>query len=140
MNMRINIYGSTGVIGCKSLSLIDKYFPNIKVNLLCANSNYKLLIRQCNLFKPKYIYINDYNHYLNLKTILNNKTKVLNYAELLKYLKNSKSDLSILAVSGYKSLNYLDHIINNSDNVGIVSKEAIVSAGHIFKTKNFLIK
>ena len=138
--MRINIYGSTGVIGCKSLSLIDKYFPNIKVNLLCANSNYKLLIRQCNLFKPKYIYINDYNHYLNLKTILNNKTKVLNYAELLKYLKNSKSDLSILAVSGYKSLNYLDHIINNSDNVGIVSKEAIVSAGHIFKTKKFFNK
>ena len=43
--MNINIYGSTGVIGTKTLNLIDKNFPNLKINLLCAKSNKKLLIK-----------------------------------------------------------------------------------------------
>ena len=36
-------------------------------------------------------------------------------------------------------LDFLEAIINNTDNLGIVSKEAIVSGGHIFKKKNYLI-
>ena len=44
--MKINIFGSTGVIGKKTLELIDKDFTNIKVNLICAKSNYKLLKSQ----------------------------------------------------------------------------------------------
>ena len=44
--MNINIYGSTGVIGKKTLELIDKNFPNLNVNLLCAKSNLKLLKKQ----------------------------------------------------------------------------------------------
>ena len=41
--MNINIYGSTGIIGRKTLKLIDQNFPKLKVNLLCAKSNLKLL-------------------------------------------------------------------------------------------------
>ena len=44
--MNINIYGSTGTIGKKTLELIDKNFSNIKVNLLCAKSNINLLKKQ----------------------------------------------------------------------------------------------
>ena len=46
LTMKINIFGSTGVIGKKTLELIDKNFPNIKINLLCAKSNLKLLKKQ----------------------------------------------------------------------------------------------
>ena len=46
---------------------------------------------------------------------------------------NSKSDLTILAISGYKSLNYLEPILINTESLGLVSKEAVVSAGHLFK-------
>ena len=41
--MKINIFGSTGNIGVKSLNLIKTYFPKIKINLLCAKDNIKLL-------------------------------------------------------------------------------------------------
>ena len=41
--MNINIFGSTGVIGKKTLELIETNFPNLKINLLCAKSNLKLL-------------------------------------------------------------------------------------------------
>ena len=55
--MNINIYGSTGIIGSKSLKLIYKFFPNLKINLLTANNNYLKLIKQTNLYLPKYIHI-----------------------------------------------------------------------------------
>ena len=57
--MIINIYGSTGEIGKKSLSLIKKKYPNIKINLLCANKNYILLLKQINIFKPNFVYMHN---------------------------------------------------------------------------------
>ena len=41
--MKINIFGSTGEIGQKTLFIINKYFPTIRVNLLVAKNNYKKL-------------------------------------------------------------------------------------------------
>ena len=132
--MNINIFGSTGTIGLKTLETIDESFPNLSVNLLCAKSNIFLLKKQIYKYKPKYAFIYD-----EKKASIQNKkignTKILNFKELKIYLSSSKSNLSVLAISGYKSLYFLEHIIKNTDNLGIASKEAIVSAGHIFKKK-----
>ncbi len=57
--MNINIFGSTGIIGIKTLDLIDNYFPNLKINLLCAKSNSKLLVSQIKKYKPKYAFLYD---------------------------------------------------------------------------------
>ena len=67
-DVKINIFGSTGVIGKKTLELID-CFPNIKVNLLCAKSNTSLLKRQIKKYKPKYAFLYDINKVkkINLK-------------------------------------------------------------------------
>ena len=46
MKKTINIFGSTGIIGSKTLKIINEYFPNIKINLLTANHNYKKLSKQ----------------------------------------------------------------------------------------------
>ena len=136
--MKINIYGSTGIIGKKSLLILKRYFPNIKINLLVANKNYKVLISQIHSFKPKYIYFNDKKNYCNLnKEIIKNNTKILSKSELFSYLDSSKSDMSLLSISGYESLNYLESIFKNTNNLGLVNKECVVSAGHLF---NKLIK
>ncbi len=137
--MNINIFGSTGTIGVKTLELIDDNFPKLRVNLLCAKSNSNLLIRQISRYKPKYAFLYDLDKLDNFKSKIG-KTKILNLNELLSYLKSSKSNLSVLAISGYKSLYFLDSIIQNTDNLGIASKEAIVSAGHIFKKKKYFNK
>ena len=137
--MNINIYGSTGVIGKMTLELIDNNFPNLKVNLICAKSNIKLLKKQILKYKPKYAFFYDSYKYINFEKKIG-KTKILNYQELLSYLSSSKSNLSLLAVSGYKSLYFLDHIIQNTDHLGIASKESIVSAGHIFKKNKYFKK
>ena len=132
--MKINIYGSTGIIGKKSLLIIKKYFPDIKINLLIANKNYKELIKQINIFKPKYVYIdNKYFFYKLDKEINNLSTIILTKSELFSYLNSSKSDMSLLSVSGYESLNYLEAIFKNTKHLGLVNKECVVSAGHLFK-------
>ena len=137
--MNINIYGSTGIIGKKTLSLIDKNFQNLNVDLLCAKSNLKLLIQQIKKYKPKYAFLYDHEKFSNFDYKIG-KTKFLNLDELKSFLSSSKSNLSLLAISGYKSLYFLENIIQNTDNLGIVSKEAIVSAGHIFQKENFFNK
>ena len=131
--MNINLYGSTGVIGKLTLKLLSNYFPNYKINLLCAKSNLKTLVNQCQIHQPNYVYLDNPNKINQLKSNLPKKTRILYKNDLLDYLENSKSDMSILAVSGYQSLKYLEPILKNSKQMGIVSKEAIVSGGHILK-------
>ena len=138
--MIINIYGSTGEIGKKSLSIIKKNYSNIKINLLCANKNYLLLLKQINTFKPNFVYIHNNESARKLKLKVKKSTKVLSFKELTQYLNNSKSDLSILSISGYKSLYFLENIVNNTSHLGIANKESIVSAGHIFKQNKFFQK
>ena len=137
--MNINIFGSTGTIGLKTLNAIDDHFPNLKINLLCAKSNSKLLKKQILKYQPKYAFLNNIEKFKKLNYKIG-KTKILNLSECLSYLKSSKSNLSILAISGYQSLYFLESIILNTENLGIASKEAIVSAGHIFKKKNYFNK
>ena len=137
--MKINIYGSTGVIGKKTLYLIDKNFPDLNVGLLCAKSNLKLLTKQIQKYKPKYAFLYDHEKLTNFNYKIG-KTQFLNLDELKNYLLSSQSNLSLLAISGYKSLYFLENIIQNTDNLGIVSKEAIVSGGHIFKKNNYFNK
>ena len=131
--MKINIFGSTGIIGSKTLDIINNYFPSIKINLLCSNTNVRKLIKQIEIYSPKYVYLNDFKKIDFLKKNINKNISILNFNELKSYLINSKSDLTLLAISGYKSLNYLDPILINTESLGLVSKEAVVSAGHLFK-------
>ena len=137
--MNINIFGSTGVIGRKTLELIEENFNYIKINLLCAKSNENLLKKQIIKFKPKYAFLYDKDKLANFNNKIG-KPKILNINELFSYLSTTRSDLSVLAISGYKSLYFLEHIIDNTDNLAIASKEAIVSAGHIFKKNKYFSK
>jgi len=129
--MIINIYGSTGIIGKTTLSIINRQFPNYKINLLCAKNNFKLLAKQSREYNVKYLYLDNQKLIYKLKSLVPKNVKILEKAALDDYLKSSKSDLSILSVAGFESLKYLELILMNTDKIGIVSKEAVVSAGHI---------
>ena len=106
--MIVNIFGSTGIIGKTTLSIIKKQYPNYKINLLCAKNNAKLLARQCNEYNVKYAYIDNQNKYPLLKSLLSKDIKILNKKSLKEHLYLSKSDFSILSVSGYDSIKYLE--------------------------------
>ena len=69
----INIFGSTGMIGTKSLKIIKDYFPDIIINILVAKKNYKKLAKQAIVYKPEYICLID-------------KFKTENYGFVLSFL------------------------------------------------------
>ena len=133
----INIFGSTGQIGSKTLLILNKYFPYIKINLLVANKNYKKLIEQTKSFEPKNIYINDESKIEYLKRAINTKkTTIIKKDEIYNYINSTKSDITLLSISGYQSLQFLPNIIKNTKTIGLVNKESIVSAGHLISKLN----
>ena len=129
--MIINIFGSTGIIGTTTLTIIEKKYSNYKINLLCAKNNYKLLAKQSRKYNVKYLYLDNQKFNDKLKFLVPKNVKILKKKDLDDYLKSTKSDLSILSVAGFESLKYLELILINTHKIGIVSKEAIVSSGHI---------
>ena len=132
--MNINIFGSTGIIGTKSLTIIQKFYPKIKINLLVANNNHMKLISQAIKYKPKFISIKNINNIQIIrKKIRNLGIKILKYEQINDYLKDTKSDFTILSISGYHALFFLENIALNTKYLGLVNKECVVSAGHLFK-------
>jgi len=131
--MKVNIFGSTGVIGTKSLEIIARNFKRFKINLLTANNNYKKLIKQTKIYKPKFVYIKNNHYYMMVKSNIDKNTKILDDSEILDYLNISKSEYTILAISGYEALFFFNSIINNTKKLGLVNKECVISAGHLFK-------
>ena len=129
--MFINIFGSTGTIGTKSLDLVYKYFPELSIDLITANNNCNKFILQIKKYQPKAVYINNENHYKILKKNIPKNILILNKFDIHDYLINSKTDLTILAISGICALEYIRSISLNTSNLGLVNKESIVSSGHL---------
>ena len=50
----IAVLGSTGSIGTSTLDVISLNLDKFSISLLASDSNYKLLIKQCKKFNPKY--------------------------------------------------------------------------------------
>jgi len=126
---KINILGSTGSIGRRTLKILNNNFSKYKINFLLANNNYSLLAKQANKFNPNIVGILNDKYYGHIKNIINNKkTKIIAGLECFEILKENVN-LSILAISGISALKPIELIIKNSDKIGIVNKESIVSAG-----------
>ena len=131
--MYINIFGSTGIIGSKSLDIIANYFPHLKIDLLLASNNAKKLINQANIIKPKAICLKNTKKLNYYKNKINPIIKIIDFEDLSNYLINSKTKATILSISGNAALEYLENICVNTNELGLVNKECIVSCGHLFK-------
>ena len=126
---KINILGSTGSIGKKTLKILKNNFNKYSINYLLAKNNYSLLAKQANYFNPKYIGILNDIYYSRIKKLINNKkTKIIAGPECYEIL-NESVNFSILAISGISALKSINLILKNSKKIGIVNKESIVSAG-----------
>ena len=131
--MYINIFGSTGIIGSKSVEIISNYFPQLKIDLLLAANNANKLIHQANKVKPKAICLKNTKKINYYKNKINPNIKVIDHKDLSQYLKNNRTKASILSISGNSALEYLEDILLTTKELGLVNKECIVSCGHLFK-------
>ena len=110
-------------IASKDNNKIKKFYNSVMVrsDLIIAGSN----------FIFSHIKEN-YNKITTNKKIIKLGIKILNYNKINEYLLKSKSKFTILSISGYESLFFLNAIFKNTNNLGLVNKECVVSCGHLF--------
>ena len=129
MTPKILIIGSTGKLGIKLLNFFNK--KNINIFAITCFNNYKLLKRLSIKQKIKYSFkLSDHKEEINFKL----------------FLKKNKFDIIYFLDYGYKSLSYINIILNYNQNssIAIANKEMIIAGGEtlinkISKTKNKLI-
>ncbi|MAK06667.1 MAG: 1-deoxy-D-xylulose-5-phosphate reductoisomerase [Marinoscillum sp.] len=128
---KIAILGSTGSIGTQTLEVINNNKNIFKVELLTANSNFKLLANQANKFNPKVVIINDVTWVDELsKLIKNPKIEILHGTESLNnFSKYCDIDLVVTAVVGKSGLLPTVNAINNNVDIALANKETLVVAG-----------
>ena len=133
---KIAILGSTGSIGTQTLDVISNNFNEFKIELISANSNYKLLIKQAIKYTPKTIIfgnkiksklIEDSLAHLNINIIygedaLNN---FIDYCDI---------DMVVTALVGKSGLIPTITAIKNNIDIALANKETLVIAGSYIRS------
>ena len=129
MKKKITIFGSTGSIGESTLDIIKHHPDKYEVVGLTANKNYKKLLEQVELFKPKVISISDNDSFKNFKNINKYNVEVLNgdssYDEILDY----DTDLVIAAITGAIGLMPVVSTLKKGITLALANKESLVCSG-----------
>ena len=118
------ILGSTGSIGKSSLNVISK-LKDTKVELIFADKNFREVLNQIRIYKPRVVVVNSFKTFIKLKNIFKKKIKILNnYKESKKYLK--KIDTTISAIPGINGLEPTIFFTKISKKVLIANKESVI--------------
>ena len=129
------ILGSTGSIGKSSLNVINK-LTNSKVELIFANKNFKEILNQIKIYKPRVVVVNSFEIFERLKkrSFKNKKIIILNdYKESKKFLK--KIDVTISAIPGINGLEPTIFFTEITKKVLIANKESIICGWNLIREK-----
>ena len=128
----ICILGSTGSIGKSVFKIIDHEKKNIKIRLLSANKNFKLICYQIKKYKPNYFIVNNHRIYLKVKNkFKKNKTKILNNFDNIKF--RNRINISISAIPGIAGLSPTKKMVKFVNKLLIANKESIICGWEILK-------
>ena len=134
MKKKIAILGSTGSIGKTLINIISKDNKNFKIDLLSANKNHNLLLKQAIKFDVKNLIITDLKSFKKLQNQIK-KRKIRIFRSFDHFIKkyNSKFDYSMCAITGINGLKPTLDIIKLSKSVAIANKEAIICGWPLIK-------
>ncbi|MBH90879.1 MAG: hypothetical protein CMG67_02040 [Candidatus Marinimicrobia bacterium] len=133
MKKKIAILGSTGSIGKTSLEILKKDLKKFKIFLLTANSNYSLILKQINKYKPDYFIINDFKVFERIKK-LKKKNKVIILNKFSEFsLKKFKIDITISGIVGIAGLEPTIKFTKISKKILLANKETVICGWHILK-------
>lgn len=134
---RIALFGSTGSIGCQALEVIAANPHLFSAEILTAQNNHELLIKQALEFNPNLVVIGDEKKYLLVKEALS-KTSVKVFAgekALLEAASMDCYDMMLAAIVGFAGLKPTLAAIENGKVVALANKETLVVAGDIVMRK-----
>lgn len=134
---RIAIFGSTGSIGTQALDVIAANTDKFSAEILTAQTNDVLLIKQALQFNPNCVVIGDEKKYENVKQALaNTDIKVFTGEHALEEVAEMNCyDMMLAAIVGYAGLKPTLKALGNSKPVALANKETLVVAGDIVMRK-----
>ena len=129
----IAILGSTGSIGQQALEVIDNHPDKFTVEVLTANNNVDLLIRQAKKYHPNVVVIaNEEKYQIVNEALANDHVKV--YAglpALAQVVEMGSIDLVLTAMVGYSGLIPTINAIKAKKQIALANKETLVVAGDL---------
>src|ERR1035437_2722603 len=129
----IAILGSTGSIGTQALDVIRANADAFTVEVLTANGNADLLIKQAIEFNPNAVVIADESKYLFVKEALQThdiKVFAGNKA-ISEVVKMESIDMVLAAIVGYAGLESTISAIKAGKQIALANKETLVVAGDL---------
>jgi len=133
----IAIFGSTGSIGTQALEVIRANPELFEVEILTAQTNDELLIKQALEFKPNAVVIGDESRYQKVKEALD-KTLVKVFAgeKALEEVADFDSyDMMLAGIVGFAGLKPTMKAVEKGKAIGLANKETLVVAGDLVMAK-----
>lgn len=130
---RIAIIGSTGSIGTQALEVIKENPKHFEVEVLVANSNADLLIKQALEFNPNAVVIADESQYGKVKAALSSAdVKVFTGNKAVEQIVEMETiDLVLASIVGYAGLASTINAIKHKKPIALANKETLVVAGEL---------
>ncbi len=145
MKKSIAILGSTGSIGTQALDVVRSHPGLFGVEVLTAQTNCDLLIRQAIEFSPNAVVIGNPDCYTKVSEALKSyPVKVFAGQEsIAQIVEMEEIDLVISALVGYAGLKPTLNAISAGKNIALANKETLVIAGDLVmagaRQKNVMI-
>jgi len=133
LKRHIAILGSTGSIGTQALEVVRELPDLFEIEVLTANKNADLLIKQALEFKPNSIVITDESLFETVSEALRNEPiKVFAGVEAICQVVEMESiDIVLTALVGFSGLKPTLSAIQAGKNIALANKETLVIAGDI---------
>ena len=134
---RIAIFGSTGSIGTQALEVIEANPDLFTAEIITAQTNDSLLIKQALQFNPATVVIGDEKKYLTVKEALSKTDiKVFSGEKALEEVAAQDAyDMMLAAIVGYAGLKPTLSAIEIGKPIALANKETLVVAGDIIMRK-----
>jgi len=130
---RIAIFGSTGSIGTQALEVIRTHADLLEAEILTAQSNHTLLIKQALEFLPNAVVIGDETKYSEVKdALVTTDIKVFTGEQALEEVADFDSyDVMLAAIVGFAGLKPTLKAVKKGKLIALANKETLVVAGDI---------
>lgn len=133
MKKKVAILGSTGSIGTQALEVIDDHNDQFQVEVLVANNNIDLLVRQAIKYVPDCVVIGNETKYEQLTEALKDlPVKVYAGADAMAQVVEKESiDIVLTALVGFAGLIPTLNAIKSGKTIALANKETLVVAGEL---------
>jgi len=133
LKKRIAILGSTGSIGTQTLDIIRSFPDVFAAEVLTADSNAELLIKQALEFLPNAVVITNEKFYPQVKSVLEKEDiKVFAGQDSLEQIVESENiDMVLAGIVGFAGLRPTLNAIKHKKQIALANKETLVVAGDI---------